>query len=198
MNGYKNLGLIIDNVQEYEVYINELDKLPVITQKYFTPLIIPDYPCWLEYANERKLLGSVSITSGLYKNSNLLTFVEKIFKDLSNSQLGKYYTFKKTKINIVKTIGDVGVHQDTGARSSCINLGLYNSSKGITKISTNLNLENFENTAESFTVKEGYAYLLNTSCWHSVKNTTEDKRYLITYSFSQPYDKLMEIFENVL
>jgi len=42
------------------------------------------------------------------------------------------------------------------------------------------------------------AYLMNTNQYHSVKNTNDQPRYLITYGFGETFEILEKEFKNAL
>jgi hypothetical protein len=193
MENFVLLGRVLKNINEYDHYLTEVEKLEVVIQKYYHEMTIPEYPCWLRYENERNQIGSISITSNLHKHSILSNLTKQIADLLNLTFLNKNFKFKSTKINLIRTTGMIGIHQDQGNRLCCINIGLKNSNTAITKISNDKDINNFENTYETLSVLDGYAYLMNTSNWHSVESLGNSVRYLITYNFSNSYSNLLEL-----
>jgi hypothetical protein len=55
------LGKLIDPY-EFQLYIDEAEKLETVVHKYGNDFIIPDYPCWMEYKNEGNITGSISFS----------------------------------------------------------------------------------------------------------------------------------------
>ena len=192
MNNYIELGKVLLDIKEYDTYIAEAEKLETVIQTYYQDLTIPTYPCWLQYANERNLVGTVSITANLYKHPVLSKLTTQLASVLNQSNISKNFIFKSTKINLIRTTGMVGIHQDQGNRTCAINIGLRNSENAITKISDGVTIENFEEICTRLQVKDGCAYLINTSNWHSVDSDIDSTRYLITYSFAKEFSEVKE------
>lgn len=185
MENILNLGKLIEPIDFYP-YINEADKLEHHVHKYGTEIEYPDYPCWLEYKNEGELDGSISLTRNTYKHPILQTMCQKIC-DILTPILDKIEKPNVKRVHFIKTYGSIPVHKDEGGRISCINIGIKNSSKAITRVCSDRNFDKFETNSTSHKILEGYGYLLNINQWHSIESDTETKRYLITYSFGLPY-----------
>lgn len=190
MKNIIDIGKIIDDVNIYENFLLDLKNLKTVTQKYYEKMIIPSYPCWLQYVNERNQIGSISITSSLYKHKNLKNLTSIIAQKLNNLKIFKNIKFKNTRINFLRTSGTVAIHQDTGERNCAINIGLKNSNLASTKISLDNVFENFDKNHETLIMNNGYGYLINTQTFHSVYHHDDQLRYLITYSFKESFEEI--------
>lgn len=187
------------NASQFQNLIYETKNLKTYIQKYNDEFKIYNDPCWITYENERNIEGSISITTHLYKIESIVSILDKIASILNHSYLGKVIHFKKSKINIVKTIGDVAVHKDQGDRMSALNIGLYNSNSAITKFGLNDNLQDFNYNNEKLVVEDSYGYIINTLAFHSVSAYGKDERYLITYNIKEPFENIKKIInQNVL
>jgi GH15 family glucan-1,4-alpha-glucosidase len=187
-----NLGKLIDPT-EFQIYVDESEKLETVVHKYGKDFVIPDYPCWMEYKNEANILGSISFSRHTSKNPILKEMVQKmygIFKTIFHPDR----TVLLERIHFIRTKGNITVHKDEAGRNTCINIGVRNSSGSITKMSNDNVYDNFYNNHSTITVMEGYAYLMNTNQYHAVESLNDSPRYLITYGFSDNFDILEKEF----
>jgi uncharacterized protein (DUF1330 family) len=188
-----NLGKLIDPY-EFQSYIDEAEKLESVVHRYGSNFVIPDYPCWMEYKNEGDVLGSISFTRHTNKHPILSEMVKKvldiltpIFPDNSPPMIGR--------VHLIRTLGNIVPHRDEAGRYACINIGVKNSSKSITKISNDNIYENFDNNNTPYVIKEGFGYLLNTNQIHAVEGQLDVPRYLITYGFGTKFEVLQKIIK---
>lgn len=186
MENMTDLGEIID-VSEYQKYIDASATLPHVEKKYGDPYRIPNYPCWMDYGNPSG--GSISFTRHTYSHPVLREMCDKIA--IIVRKLLPKSTIYPERVHIIKTVKSVPAHRDEGGRMTCINFGIRNSSKAITKFSNDDNFETFNTNHTVYTVKDGHGYLVNVAVIHSVVGT-DDERYLITYGTEELYKSLLE------
>lgn len=187
MNLFK-LGKLID-VKDYFSYIEESEKLEVVFHNYGEKLIIPDYPCWMEYKNQGTEIGSISFTRHTFKHHVLREMTLKI-KSVLEKIFPSSIPVLVERIHLLKTSGNIPIHKDESRRSSCINIGIKNSSVATTKISKDGIYNNFQKNHQSIRLVDGYGYLMNTYQWHSVESPFGINRYLITYGFKENFNYL--------
>ena len=189
-----DLGRLI-NPNDFQIYVDEAEKLETVVHKYGSDFVIPDYPCWMEYRNEGNIEGSISFTRHTHKHPILKEMTEKMFAifkiifSISRPVLLE-------RIHFIRTKGSVTVHKDEAGRNACINIGVRNSSGAITKISNDNIYSNFNNNHSVITVLDGHGYLMNTNQYHAVESTNDQPRYLITYGFGNTFDILEKEFKN--
>lgn len=182
------------NTNDYLKYIDEAKNLETVVHKYGTPFNIPDYPCWMQYLNEGKVIGSISFTRNTILNPILSEMIDKIEQVLIPI-FPKNFPPDKKKIHFMKTNGSIVKHKDEAGRLSCINIGIKNSSTALTKISNDGVYNNFETNFTEIKVEEGAAYLLNTNQWHAVEGDLSIDRYLITYGFNKSFNEIKTMFK---
>lgn len=152
--------------------------------------------CWLTYNSYQGSNGNLDKHDGQISFSRN-TYEHPKFKELIDSaiySLTKYFSphliINPYNVHLLKTKGNIYKHRDENVRKSCINIGLINSSKSITRISNDDNFENFDKNNTQYCIKENNAYLLNTSVLHSVEGDNNIDRYLLTCSFNIDFEKM--------
>ena len=183
-----SLGKLI-NPNDFQIYVDEAEKLETVIHKYGGDFVIPDYPCWMEYKNEGSIIGSIAFTRHTFKHPVLSQMVNKVMEVLTPI-LPNNSPPSIERVHLIRTLGNIIPHRDEAGRYSCINIGVKNSSTAITKISNDGVYENFENNHNSYIVEEGFGYLLNTNQIHAVDGKLDTPRYLITYGFGTKFDIL--------
>jgi hypothetical protein len=189
-----NLGKLI-NPNDFQIYVDEAEKLETVIHKYGEDFVIPDYPCWMEYRNEGKVEGSISFTRNTNKHPILKEMVEKIF-NIFKTIFPASRPVILERVHFIRTKGSVIVHKDEAGRNTCINIGVRNSIGAITKMSNDNIKHNFNNNHSAITVIEGHGYLMNTNQYHAVESINDKPRYLITYGFGDRFDVLKKEFKN--
>ncbi len=184
------IGKIIDPV-DFFPYIEEAEKLETVVHKYGSKFEIPSYPCWMEYKNEAKVIGSISFTRHTYQHPILREMVDKIVS-LYTPIFPESEPPIPERVHIIRTTGSIPIHKDEAGRMSCINLGVQNSSGAKTFMSVDGIFENFTKNNEVTLIEDGCAYLMNTNQWHSVSTINGEPRYLITYGFEKPFHVIRE------
>lgn len=187
-----HLGKVID-ANKLHHYLDTLDELETIIQRYGTDFILPDYPCWMEYRNRGPITGAIAFSRNLLKHPLLKEMVE-IISPCLQSVFPSTRTVYPDRVHIIRTMGSIIPHRDEAGRNCCINIGLKNSIGAITKISTDGILTNIESNHMAIQVEEGHAYLLNTNQYHCVQAINSFPRYLITYGFGIKFDVLAKEF----
>lgn len=187
-----NLGKILDPF-EFEKYIQAAESFPIEIRKRGDIFSAVDYPHWQKYAMYEKQTQGISFAMNCHNDpllNEMTLLVAKRLEEIFPEDL----PVDPTKIRLVRTIGKVSRHRDEGGRLSCINIGLRNSSKGITRFGVDDRLETFDANHKDYRVEEGYAYLVNTGILHEVIGSFEP-RYLITYGFhNTTYDAIVQRF----
>jgi hypothetical protein len=191
-----SLGKLI-NPNDFQIYVDEAEKLETVIHKYGGDFVIPDYPCWMEYRNEGNIEGSISFTRHTNKHPILEEMVEKVF-DIFKIIFPASRPVILERIHFIRTKGSVIVHKDEAGRNTCINIGVRNSIGAITKMSNDNIYSNFNNNHSLTTVLEGHGYLMNTNQYHAVESTNDQPRYLITYGFGDKFDNLEKEFKKKL
>lgn len=191
-----DLGKLIDPT-EFQIYVDEAEKLETVIHKYGSNFIIPNYPCWMEYKNEGNLQGSISFTRHTNKHPILKEMVEKVYHILKTI-FDPQRPVLLERIHFIRTKGNITAHKDEAGRNTCINIGVRNSSGALTKMSNDNVYANFYNNHSTTTVMEGHAYLMNTNQYHAVESLNDQPRYLITYGFGDNFDILEKEFKNAL
>jgi hypothetical protein len=189
-----NLGKLI-NPNDFQIYVDEAEKLETVIHKYGEDFVIPDYPCWMEYRNEGEVEGSISFTRHTNKHPILKEMVEKIF-NIFKTIFPASRPVILERVHFIRTKGSVIVHKDEAGRNTCINIGVRNSIGAITKMSNDNIKHNFNNNHSAITVIEGHGYLMNTNQYHAVESINDKPRYLITYGFGDRFDVLKKEFKN--
>ena len=189
-----DLGKLI-NSNDFQIYVDEAEKLETVVHKYGEDFVIPDYPCWMEYRNEGDVEGSISFTRHTNKHPILKEMVEKVF-NIFKIIFPASRPVILERIHFIRTKGSVIVHKDEAGRNTCINIGVRNSIGAITKMSNDNIKHNFNNNHSSITVIEGHGYLMNTNQYHAVESINDKPRYLITYGFGDMFDVLKKEFKN--
>jgi hypothetical protein len=189
-----DLGKLI-NSNDFQIYVDEAEKLETVVHKYGEDFVIPDYPCWMEYRNEGDVEGSISFTRHTNKHPILKEMVEKVF-NIFKIIFPASRPVILERIHFIRTKGSVIVHKDEAGRNTCINIGVRNSIGAITKMSNDNIKHNFNNNHSSITVIEGHGYLMNTNQYHAVESINDKPRYLITYGFGDTFDVLKKEFKN--
>ena len=128
-----NLGKLIDPT-EFQIYIDEAEKLETVVHKYGGEFIVPDYPCWMEYKNEGEVEGSISFTRHTNKHPVLSQMVKKVI-DILTPIFPDNIPPIIERVHFIRTMGSIVPHRDEAGRYACINIGVKNSSSAITKIS---------------------------------------------------------------
>ena len=187
-----SLGKLI-NPNDFQIYIDEAEKLQTVIHKYGGDFVIPDRPCWMEYKNEGDVEGSISFTRHTNKHPILKEMVEKVF-NIFKIVFPASRPVLLERIHFIRTRGSVTVHKDEAGRNACINIGVRNSSGAITKMSNDNIHTNFNNNNSAITILEGHGYLMNTNQYHAVENLNDQPRYLITYGFGDKFDILEKEF----
>lgn len=163
---------------------NELDTLPIVTHLYGADFsnVPSDQMCWMTYGNSNGTISFSRNTKLKYPDfcNHVVSYLENLF-DL------KFYP---ERVHFIKTTGTVGIHRDEAGRNCCINIGLLNSDKAVTQISTENDVSLFEENYHSYIVEPGCAYLLNTQLLHRVQSE-EEKRILVTYGFGATYEQVL-------
>ena len=189
-----DLGKLI-NSNDFQIYVDEAEKLETVVHKYGEDFVIPDYPCWMEYRNEGDVEGSISFTRHTNKHPILKEMVEKVF-NIFKIIFPASRSVILERIHFIRTKGSVIVHKDEAGRNTCINIGVRNSIGAITKMSNDNIKHNFNNNHSAITVIEGHGYLMNTNQYHAVESINDKPRYLITYGFGDMFDVLKKEFKN--
>lgn len=189
-----DLGKLI-NSNDFQIYVDEAEKLETVVHKYGEDFVIPDYPCWMEYRNEGDVEGSISFTRHTNKHPILKEMVEKVF-NIFKIIFPASRPVILERIHFIRTKGSVIVHKDEAGRNTCINIGVRNSIGAITKMSNDNIKHNFNNNHSAITVIEGHGYLMNTNQYHAVESINDKPRYLITYGFGDTFDVLKKEFKN--
>ena len=189
-----DLGKLI-NSNDFQIYVDEAEKLETVVHKYGEDFVIPDYPCWMEYRNEGDVEGSISFTRHTNKHPILKEMVEKVF-NIFKIIFPANRPVILERIHFIRTKGSVIVHKDEAGRNTCINIGVRNSIGAITKMSNDNIKHNFNNNHSAITVIEGHGYLMNTNQYHAVESINDKPRYLITYGFGDTFDVLKKEFKN--
>lgn len=189
-----DLGRLI-NPNDFQIYVDEAEKLETVIHKYGGDFVIPDYPCWMEYRNEGDVKGSISFTRHTNKHPILKDMVEKVF-NIFKVMFPASRPVILERIHFIRTKGSVTVHKDEAGRNTCINIGVRNSTGAVTKMSNDNIKHNFNNNHSAITVIEGHGYLMNTNQYHAVESTNDKPRYLITYGFGDTFDILKKEFKN--
>ena len=189
-----DLGKLI-NSNDFQIYVDEAEKLETVVHKYGEDFVIPDYPCWMEYRNEGDVEGSISFTRHTNKHPILKEMVEKVF-NIFKIIFPASRPVILERIHFIRTKGSVIVHKDEAGRNTCINIGVRNSIGAITKMSNDNIKHNFNKNHSSITVIEGHGYLINTNQYHAVESINDKPRYLITYGFGDTFDVLKKEFKN--
>ena len=191
------LGEII-NPNMFLEFVEEADKLEIVIHKYGQSLVNYNFPYWIQYNNEGNTQGTISFTRNTYSHPILRKMVDMIIEKLVPF-FPKETPPNPLRVHLVKTTGSLPIHKDENGRTTCINIGLKNSSGAITKISTDGHYGMMLVNSKSIVVQDGYGYLMNTNQWHSVTSTNNFDRYLITYSFDTTFSdtiKFLQISEN--
>ena len=189
-----DLGKLI-NSNDFQIYVDEAEKLETVVHKYGEDFVIPDRPCWMEYKNEGDVEGSISFTRHTNKHPILKEMVEKVF-NIFKIIFPASRSVILERIHFIRTKGSVIVHKDEAGRNTCINIGVRNSIGAITKMSNDNIKHNFNNNHSAITVIEGHGYLMNTNQYHAVESINDKPRYLITYGFGDMFDVLKKEFKN--
>jgi hypothetical protein len=189
-----DLGKLI-NSNDFQIYVDEAEKLETVVHKYGEDFVIPDHPCWMEYRNEGDVEGSISFTRHTNKHPILKEMVEKVF-NIFKIIFPASRPVILERVHFIRTKGSVIVHKDEAGRNTCINIGVRNSIGAITKMSNDNIKHNFNNNHSSITVIEGHGYLMNTNQYHAVESINDKPRYLITYGFGDTFDVLKKEFKN--
>ena len=165
---------------------DKIEQYPV--HKHVYGAVVPEFdsPYWLEYQQEIKQ-GSIAFLKNLHGDYYMLAayvagYVQSLIPKLGVVDLAY--------VGLIKTHGSVGAHTDEPTRQCCINIGLKNSSGAVTKTSKTNVRKLFKLDAESNTCEDFCAYLLDTSALHAVDAVNNDPRYLFTYPFTLPFDKV--------
>lgn len=188
-----NLGKLIDP-NEFQIYIDEAEKLENVIHKYGGEFVIPDYPCWMEYKNEGEVEGSIAFTRHTSKHPVLSEMVKKVI-DILTPIFPDNFPPMAERVHFIRTLGNIVPHRDEAGRYACINIGVKNSSSAITKISNDNIYENFDNNNSPYVIAEGFGYLLNTHQIHAVDGKLDMPRYLITYGFGTKFEVLQNIIK---
>lgn len=188
-----NLGKLIDP-DMFQVYIDAAEKLETVVHKYGSEFVVPDYPCWMEYKNEGNIPGSISFTRHTNKHIVLTEMVKRVI-DILTPIFPDNAPPMIERVHFIRTLGNIVPHRDEAGRYACINIGVKNSSKAITKISNDNIYENFDNNYTPYVVIEGFGYLLNTNQIHAVEGELDTPRYLITYGFGTKFDILKDVIK---
>lgn len=183
-----SLGKLI-NPNDFQIYVDEAEKLETVVHKYGGDFVIPEYPCWMEYKNEGSIIGSIAFTRHTFKHPILYKMVKQVVEILTPI-LPNNFPPVVERVHLIRTLGNIVPHRDEAGRYSCINIGVKNSSNAITKISNDGVYENFDDNHSSYVVEEGFGYLLNTNQLHAVDGKLDIPRYLITYGFGTKFDIL--------
>lgn len=106
-------------------------------------------------------------------------------------ELFRTHTIDPGGVNLIKTLPgkNINLHKDI-TRQCCLNIGLKNSNKWRSFISTQESLENFkEDETVSYILEDGEGYLLHINNPHGAVclNTgdTNTARYILTYTYSR-------------
>jgi len=180
------LGKII-NPTEFNQFIAAAEQMETVVHRYGGDLVIPAYPCWMEYKNEGGVVGSISFSRHTNSHPALKEMIQIVATALIPIFNGKPVLLER--IHFMKTVGDVVAHRDEAGRVSCINIGIKNTSTAITRVSNSNSLSDFETNHTDYHVEEGSAYLLDVSNIHAVIGNNIP-RYLITYGFGTPFNIL--------
>jgi hypothetical protein len=182
------LGRIIDPT-DFDLFIEASEELEIVVHKYGKKMNIPNYPCWMEYKNEGNLEGSISFTRHTDSHpvlKDMVTLVLEKFSEIFKPEL----TLKRDRVHFIKTLGNIVPHRDEDGRMCCINMGVKNSSGSLTKVGMDNRYDTFQVRHDTYVMKEGEAYLVNTHQIHSVVASNDIPRYLITYGFGEPFNKI--------
>lgn len=181
-----SLGKILDQ-NLLEKYLEIALLLPDVVHKYGEDFKLPEYPCWMSYANEGGIVGSISFTRNTFQHAQLKEMSYYVINILRKLFKGNF-PLDPARVHILKTVGDIVVHRDEAGRKCCINIGIKNTSGAITHTSINQTRETFHDNHTSHQLLDGYGYLLNTYEYHSVEYVNSDPRFLITYGFGADFD----------
>jgi hypothetical protein len=190
MNQLIKLGKLLDP-KDFEKYITEAEKLETVIHKYGKEIVVPDYPCWMQYLNENGIDGSISFTRHTHQHPILREMIDIVI-ELLTPIFPDSYKPEIERVHFLKTNGSIVAHRDESGRKTCINIGIKNSSSAITKISNDNIHRNFDNNHTDYQIEDGFAYLLNTNFYHAVVGDINTDRYLITYGFGVTFDILKD------
>jgi hypothetical protein len=186
-----SLGKLLDP-SEFDKYIEETNSFETVLHKYGTKMVVPSYPCWMEYRDEKGIAGSIGFTRNTIKNNVLYEMCEKVAKIIDNITIDEFKP-DPNRVHFIKTLGSILPHRDESSRMCCINIGVKNSNSAITKIAhqnTNVN-----NNSTNYIIEDGFGFLVNTYNYHAVTGDRHTPRYLITYGFGHEFDDVKRIFK---
>lgn len=181
-----NLGKLIDT-KNFESYISAAEELETVIHEYGGEFIVPNYPCWIEYKNEGKLIGSISFSRHTTKHPILKNLVKEIV-DILSPIFPENYSPEDNRVHLIRTHGNIPVHKDEAGRLTCINIGLKNSAGAITYMGNSNLKEEFLTNNTAIRLQDGHGYLVNTNAYHSVNSINDEYRYLITYGLGVKYE----------
>lgn len=189
---FVNLGEIFDHFMFADL-IEIVETLPLYKHQYGQKFETPEFPVWMTYLNKDNIPLPISFT----RNTHMDPRLNRMCKSIADLLKNKFaYDFDYKKIHCIKTSGMVPAHRDEGGRNCCINIGIKNSEKAITTVAKNKHETEINNiNSVNFTVKDGYAYLLNTNCLHKVNQNSDVNRYLITYPFTDLFENICKLWE---
>jgi hypothetical protein len=188
-----SLGKLL-NPDEFDKYIEETNSFETSVHKYGTKFDIPDYPCWMEYRDERMSGSSIAFTRNTIKNKVLREMSEKVAVIIDNITVDQFKP-DPSRVHFIKTIGSILPHKDEANRMCCINIGVKNSNSAVTKISNINSHVDFYNNCTDYIIEDGFGFLVNTNNYHAVSGNKNTPRYLITYGFGNDFGDVKKIFK---
>lgn len=163
----------------------KLNSLQIRPHRYGEAM--PDFSAefWLTYLQPELPSGHISF----FRNCSTM-FPDLV--DYTIDFLSKVVDIKISpdRVNLMRSIGTILPHIDT-SRKTAINIGLLNTSKGITRIGRSESYEDYEQYSEDYRIKEGHVYAVNVSNVHSVIANPTTVRLSITIAIDQEYSKLV-------
>jgi len=176
--------------------IGVLQSIPIHKYFYGQPMDPdPKTLYWTDYCTREEVYDGISFVRKLYIDYQsvaeyVVTYLKTLFPEIP---------FDFHRVSLLKTKGNVIPHYDESNRKCCVNIGIHNSSISVTKTSAvkEWNVKLFEEMAVSNICKNGYAYLIDTSCMHSVETTDATvERFLFSYAFGKSFEEILSKFHN--
>lgn len=172
--------------------IGLLETLPIYKHRYGMPMEAnPTTLYWTEYQPTLPNTGTISFARKLYiQYPEVAMYISKYLESLFPR-----ITFDYRRVNLLKTKGSIQPHVDESNRSSCINIGIKNSSISITRASSVKEKSLFLNNFEEVVCQDNHAYLLDTSSYHEVVSTDDTvERFLFTYGLGVSFETMVKEF----